>query len=101
MKTSLRLVSGLSALGAGFGVAIVLGLAVALSYVPLLNDVLARTGKSTLEIYLAHVALVAGVRVFLSMFGIDVPLLFIVASVAVGVTLPILAASVAPHIRMG
>lgn len=94
-------VSLLSALGACLGVVIVLGLAVAISMIPLVGPKLQEVGASTLEIYLAHVALVAGVRIVLSSMGVEQAAIFIAVSLFIGVALPMFAATAAPTIRMG
>lgn len=94
------LVSALSAAGAGLGVIAVLGLAVALNYFRPLRGVLTAIGARTLEIFLAHVAIVAGVRIALERMGIVQVPVFIFVSMLIGVGAPVLVSSLAPRIGL-
>lgn len=92
--------AGLSAVGAILGIVAVLALAVALSYVSMLGQALSVIGKYTLEIYLGHVAIAAGVRISFDKLGVHHASMIIVASLIIGVSVPMLAAFFGPRMRM-
>lgn len=79
----------LSLVGASAGILALLGAAVVLAAVPLLSRLLAEVGKWTLEIYLAHLIIVAGVRVSLIKLGVAAPGLIVAVAVVAGVAIPL------------
>ncbi|MFQ1003245.1 acyltransferase family protein [Modestobacter sp. SSW1-42] len=85
----------LSLCAAVAGTVALLAVAVLLSRVRGAQTLLAAVGRRTLPIYLAHVIVVAGVRVVLTRAGVDDPWLIVVTAVLLGVGLPLAAASFA------
>ena len=85
----------LSACAAVAGTVALLAVAVLLSRVSFVRPVLAAVGRRTLPVYLAHVIVVAGVRVVLTRAGVDDPWVIVLAGVLLGVGLPLAAASFA------
>ncbi|WP_222192786.1 acyltransferase family protein [Modestobacter italicus] len=84
--------SALSLCAAVAGTVALLAVSVLLSHVTPLRGLLAAIGRRTLPIYLAHVIVVAGVRVVLLAVGVDEP--FVIAAIAIplGVAVPFVAA---------
>jgi len=80
---------------AGAGTVALLAVAGLLSHVPGVRALLAAIGRRTLPIYLAHVIVVAGVRVAMTRAGVEDPWLILAVAVPVGVGLPLAAASFA------
>lgn len=72
------------------GVLFLVGLAAALYLVPLLRDWLAYMGQRTLEIYLAHVAVISVTRIVLGKMGVDIPYLLFAICLLNGVMLPLI-----------
>ncbi|MGY1856607.1 acyltransferase family protein [Modestobacter sp. SYSU DS0290] len=81
-------VRAVSMLTAAVGTAALLAVAVLLSRIPPMAAFLSAVGRRTLPVYLAHVVIVAGVRVALDAAGVDQPVLILVVAVAAGVGLP-------------
>jgi fucose 4-O-acetylase-like acetyltransferase len=93
--------NALSALAAALGVVILISLAVLLSRAPAVGGWLGRTiGTKTLEIYLAHVMIVAATRIVLGLLGATSELTFLVAAMLLGVGAPLLLAALAPRLRL-
>lgn len=81
----------LSVFVAWLGQFILAGFAVALYRVPVVRETMVYVGQQTLPVYLAHILVIAGLRIVLMRLGIDsVPLLMVVLVVA-GVAFPVLA----------
>ncbi|OMQ14423.1 hypothetical protein A7K94_0216735 [Modestobacter sp. VKM Ac-2676] len=78
----------MSMLAAAAGTTALLAVAVLLSRPVRVAAFLAAIGRRTLPVYLAHVVIVAGVRVALAGVGVDQPALIVVVAVAAGVGLP-------------
>ncbi|MCZ2817370.1 acyltransferase family protein [Modestobacter sp. VKM Ac-2984] len=70
------------------GTIVLLAVSVLLTRVPPLRDLLAAIGRRTLPIYLAHVLVVAGVRVVLLRLGVDQPYVIATLAVLAGVGIP-------------
>ncbi|MCZ2813433.1 acyltransferase [Modestobacter sp. VKM Ac-2979] len=70
------------------GTVALLAVSVLLTRVPPLRDLLAAIGRRTLPIYLAHVLVVAGVRIVLVRLGIDQPYVIATLAVLAGVGIP-------------
>jgi fucose 4-O-acetylase-like acetyltransferase len=87
--------TALSLLAAMAGTLALLAVAVLLARVPGVRALLAAIGRRTLPIYLAHVIVVAGVRVAMARAGIEEPWLIVAVAVPLGVGLPLAAASFA------
>jgi fucose 4-O-acetylase-like acetyltransferase len=85
----------LSLTAAATGTVVLLALSVVVSRIPAFRTLLAAVGRRTLPIYLAHVIIVAGVRVALVEAGSDDPVLILTAALVMGVALPIGAAVLA------
>ena len=85
----------LSLCAAVAGTIALLAVAVLLSRVPGVARLLAVIGRKTLPIYLAHVIVVAGVRVLLLRIGVDDPWVVVAVALPLGVGLPFAAASFA------
>ncbi len=81
-----------SAVAATLGVVAVLALAALAARVGVLRRPLQHVGGRTLEIYLAHVVVVAGVRIVLTRLDVPVPVT-VVACVVAGVAVPLLLAT--------
>jgi fucose 4-O-acetylase-like acetyltransferase len=81
----------LSIVASSAGILAVLGMAVILATIPRLADVLGMIGRWTLSIYLAHVIIVAGMRIVLTRLGFDSGPLIVVLAVAAGVAIPVAA----------
>lgn len=90
----------LSALAASLGIIVILSLAIVLSYVPAFSGWLKRIGEMTLEIYLAHVMVVAGVRILLDKLGINSVLTIVTLAILLGVAVPIVLAKLAPRFHL-
>ncbi|WP_299954911.1 acyltransferase [uncultured Modestobacter sp.] len=84
--------SALSLCAAVAGTLALLAVSVLLSHVTPLRGLLAAIGRRTLPIYLAHVIVVAGVRVVLLALGVDEPYVIVAIAVPLGVAVPFLAA---------
>ncbi len=85
----------LSLVAAVAGTLALLAVAVLLSRVAGVRPLLAAIGRKTLPIYLAHVIVVAGVRVVLTRIGVEEPWLIVAVAVPLGVGIPLAAASFA------
>ena len=85
----------LSLCAAVAGTVALLAVSVLLSHVPPLRGLLAAIGRRTLPVYLAHVMVVAGVRVVLVALGVDEPFVIVLVAVLLGVGLPLAAAVLA------
>jgi fucose 4-O-acetylase-like acetyltransferase len=70
------------------GTIALLAVSVLLARVPPLRDLLAAIGRRTLPIYLAHVLVVAGVRIVLVQLGVDQPYAIAAVAVVAGVGIP-------------
>ncbi|TWH75354.1 fucose 4-O-acetylase-like acetyltransferase [Modestobacter roseus] len=86
------LTRAVSALAAAAGTLALLAVAVLLSRSAPVAAFLAAIGRRTLPVYLAHVVIVAGVRVALGAVGVDQPVVIVVVAVLAGVGLPFAAA---------
>ncbi|WP_194290620.1 acyltransferase family protein, partial [Modestobacter roseus] len=86
------LTRAVSALAAAAGTLALLAVAVLLSRLAPVAAFLAAVGRRTLPVYLAHVVIVAGVRVALGAAGVDQPVVIVVVAVLAGVGLPFAAA---------
>ncbi|MGY1749239.1 acyltransferase family protein [Modestobacter sp. SYSU DS0511] len=84
-----------SMLAAAAGTVALLAVAVLLSRQVRVAAFLAAIGRRTLPVYLAHVVIVAGVRVALTGLGVDQPVLILAVAVVAGVGLPYAAAVLA------
>lgn len=84
--------SVLSLCAAVAGTVALLAVSVLLSHVTPLRGLLAAIGRRTLPIYLAHVIVVAGVRVVLLALGIDEPYVIAAIAIPLGVAIPFAAA---------
>lgn len=84
--------SVLSLCAAVAGTVALLAVSVLLSHVRPLRGLLAAIGRRTLPIYLAHVIVVAGVRVVLLALGVDEPFVIVAIAVPLGVAVPFVAA---------
>lgn len=84
--------SVLSLCAAVAGTVALLAVSVLLSHVTPLRGLLAAIGRRTLPIYLAHVIVVAGVRVVLLALGVDEPFVIVAIAVPLGVAVPFVAA---------
>lgn len=91
-----------SVAGAAFGVVLLLAVSALLARVPHLNRLLAYLGRHTLEIYLAHILVVATLRVVLQKgAGVENLTVHLVLAVLLGVAVPLLAARLAPRMHLG
>lgn len=72
------------------GVALLVSISVFISAIPILRHVLGFIGARTLEIYLAHVIIVAGTRIVLERIGMESTSGFIVIAMVLGLGLPLL-----------
>lgn len=70
------------------GTVALLAVSVLLARVPPLRGLLAAIGRRTLPVYLAHVLVVAGVRIVLVQLGVDQPYVIALVAVAAGVGIP-------------
>lgn len=91
----------ISILGAVIGVVALFGLAVVLARLLRVGGWLSIVGLYTLEIYLAHVAVVAGCRIFLQLAGVESVLVFLFAALIFGLGAPLVLAKFAPRLRLG
>jgi fucose 4-O-acetylase-like acetyltransferase len=85
----------LSLCAAATGTVALLAVAVLLARLAGVAPLLASIGRRTLPIYLAHVIVVAGVRVVVMRAGLEEPWLIAAVAVPLGVAIPLAAASVA------
>jgi fucose 4-O-acetylase-like acetyltransferase len=85
----------LSLCAAVAGTIALLAVAVLLARVGRVAPLLASIGRRTLPIYLAHVIVVAGIRVVVTRAGLEEPWLIAAVAVPLGVALPLAAASFA------
>lgn len=92
--------SGRSIIAAVLGVFVLLSVAALLSYIPTLRDGLQAIGAKTLEIYLAHVMVVAGVRILLERLGVHSELTLVSSALLFGVGAPLLLAVLAPRVGL-
>lgn len=76
---------------AWLGQFILAGITVALASIPRIKDAFALIGRNTLQIYLAHILVTAGLRIILVKVGVTSPLVLIPLLLAAGVLLPLLA----------
>ncbi|MFD0045368.1 acyltransferase family protein [Pseudarthrobacter scleromae] len=89
-----------SALAATLGIITLLTLAVILSRVPTLRSALRSVGTKTLEIYLAHVIIVAGTRIVLDKMGVSSEVVFILTAMILGIAAPLVLATLAPRLHL-
>ena len=86
-------IDALSMVAAALGTVAVLAVAVAIARVPALTRPLAAIGRRTLSIYLAHVVVVAGLRVLLDHAGVTSIAAYMLLLVPGGVLLPMAVAA--------
>ncbi|AXK46880.1 acyltransferase family protein [Brachybacterium saurashtrense] len=70
---------------------ILAGLAVALGAIPRVREAFALVGRSTLQIYLAHIIVIAGLRIVLMRLGVDSLAVLVPTLLVAGVVIPLLA----------
>lgn len=92
--------STVSAVTAALGIIVLLAFAVLLSHIPKVRGMLRTLGAKTLEIYLAHVIVVAGTRIALVRLGIESETVFLTIAILLGVGAPVVLASFAPRLRL-
>lgn len=94
------LVQGLSLISAMLGVLAVLAVSVVVGHIPLLSSLLSLVGQRTLEIYLAHIIVVAGCRYFLQLVSVESALTYVAIAVPLGVAVPMLCFTLAPALKL-
>lgn len=92
--------NALSAIAATLGVVMLLSLAVILAHVPVLRSGLGSIGTKTLEIYLAHVMVVAGTRIVLDSLGSNSEIVFLAVAMLLGIAAPLALAALAPRLHL-
>lgn len=85
---------------AASGIVMLLSAAVMLSHVPGLRGGLREIGSKTLEIYLAHVIIVAGTRIASQKIGMDSEVTVLSIAMVLGIGVPLLMSVLAPRLRM-
>jgi len=89
----------LSFAAAVLGVVLLLSLAVTVARVRPINRCIAYLGRHTLEIFVAHIVVTAGVRILMVRVGVVDVLPHVIAGVGLGVALPILLARLAGKVH--
>lgn len=90
-----------SMVAAALGLLVLLAISAGIARVAGLRACLTYVGRATLPIYLAHVMIVAGVRILLEHLGVDLEIVVATVAVVSGVAIPILAAALAPKVGLG
>lgn len=92
--------SAVSAVTAGLGIIVLLAFAVFLSHIPKVRGIFRSFGTKTLEIYLAHVIVVAGTRIALVRLGLESETVFLTIAMIFGVGAPVIMAILTPRLRL-